>query len=182
MFTNVIEKLEAIFHKESKTDLSNHLTRLIQLRAHTVGNCDCSRCADFLTKMHYSASELLHQHKMEQWGLFHWLSNNGNNRYVESTDCIQSKKCRLPKLDSQKLLVDHMVQIENEWQAQNCGNCLSENDDDFWRKHWQTIKQSLQARYQKFPAESDEFVSLTTMASSKSIASVQNQSHHTKYS
>lgn len=180
MFTNVIEKFESIFHKNRKNDLSDHLTRLIQLRAHTIGDCDCRRCADFLTKMHDSASELLHQHKMEQRGLFHWLSNNGNNRYVESLDCVQSSRCGI-KLDAQKLIVDHMVEIENEWQAQNCSNCLTENDDDFWRKHWQTIKQSLQAQYQKHPEESDELSTLSRMVCSKTIANIQKQ-HHTWYS
>jgi hypothetical protein len=119
----------------------SQLPRLVNLRASKAKECECERCGDLLDSLKTKTSLLENNHRGEFPALTFWTSTHkvGEPAHFESQ--LEKKM----KLSPQELLhhdefIDSLVEVEHQWQRAQRSACVSEDNDDFWLKHYLELK------------------------------------------
>lgn len=134
--------------KANLSDLLKHpllgengqLSRLINMRVKRSAECQCKRCLDFLSRLHYGEGLLAHAHVIEQWGLKHWLSSLDS--YEELHDpkiCAFADYAMDEVLHHRQKCVDLLLEAEHEWKSSEGPECKAADGDDVWLNHFREL-------------------------------------------
>lgn len=124
------------------------LPRLINMRIEKANQCSCDRCTDLLSEVHKNRARLTQEHQGEQWALRFWtdtLPVRGlNDPYAIN---VREKAQSVLEVSLLEEIVDSLLAAERKWQQGQAENCLDDDTDENWMRHYRIVqKEAREAR------------------------------------
>lgn len=122
----------------------SNMARLINMRVARAKKCECQRCADLLSRIHFNGGLTLNEHEGELKGVRFWTRSVPEDYeapfgfHVEPT----IGEIALEQVNHPALLVSTFVSAEREWQAADKESCTDLESDRFWLNHYQDLSRT----------------------------------------
>lgn len=118
------------------------LPRLINMRMEKANQCSCDRCTDLLSEFHKNRARLTHEHQGEQWALRFWTDSlpvrGLNDPYAINVREHAQSVLEVALLEE---IVDSLLAAEKKWQQGQSENCLDDDTDENWLRHYRIVQQ-----------------------------------------
>lgn len=119
----------------------SNMARLINMRLSRAKKCECPRCSDLLSRIHFNGAVTLHEHEGEQKGVRFWTRTYPVDYQAPVGFHLVPTigEIALEEVHHPAVVIDTLVNAERQWQSADKSSCSDVEGDRFWLNHYKDL-------------------------------------------